>query len=87
MIIPTDIQEPMIALKDQYFDLRGLAAYCSMGVGTIREHIKKGGLPAYKVKGKLLFRRSEFDGWIEKFRLKKDLNQIADEALNSLKNQ
>lgn len=84
MIVPTDIQEPMIALKDQYFDLKGLAVYCSMGVGTIRDHIKKGGLPSFKIKGKILIRRSEFDGWIEKFRVEKDLNHIADEALKSL---
>ena len=87
MILPDDIAEPTIALKDQYFDLKGLNTYSSMGVGTIRDHIREGGLPSFKVKGKILVKRSEFDVWIGKFRLKKDLNRIADEALQSLKKQ
>lgn len=71
--------------EDRYFDLRGLAEYSALGVGTIRDHIK-GGLPAFKVKGKVLIKRSEFDEWIEAFRLgtKRDLDAMADDIVEVL---
>ncbi|MBW1613802.1 MAG: helix-turn-helix domain-containing protein [Deltaproteobacteria bacterium] len=87
MIIPEDITETAIILKDQYFDLRGLSAYSTMGVSTLREYIKEGKLPAYKVKGKVLIRKSEFERWIERHRMnqKKDIESIADDIIKSLK--
>lgn len=87
MILSDDIAETAIFLKDQYFDLQGLSAYCSLGVGTLREHIKKGKLPCFKVKGKILIRKSEFDIWMDGHRVKKkkDIESIADEAIKSLK--
>ena len=85
-VIPDDIIKTGIALDDQLFDLRGLQAYSALGVSTLREHIRKGSLPAYKVGGKLLIRRSEFDTWIETFRVQvQDLNGVVDEIINSLK--
>ena len=54
--------------EDRYLDLKGLATYSSLGVGTIRDYLKQG-LPAFKIKGKVLIRKSEFDEWIEGFRL------------------
>jgi len=87
LIIPEDITETAIILKDQYFDLRGLSAYSTMGVSTLREYIKEGKLPAYKVKGKVLIRKSEFERWIERHRMnqKKDIESIADDIIKSLK--
>jgi len=85
--IPDDIAKIAIALKDQYFDLPGLATYCSLKVPTLRDHIRSGDLPAFKVKGKLLVKRSEFDAWIESFRLnkKKDIDSLVDGVMDSLK--
>lgn len=79
--------ETTIALKDQYFDLQGLSAYSSLGVGTLREHIRKGTLPCFKVKGKILVRRSEFDLWLEGHRMskKKEIDSIVDDAIKDLK--
>jgi len=87
MNIPDNIIEPAISLKDQYFDLRGASGYSSMAVSTIRSYIKAGSLPAYKVGGKVLIRRSELDSWIETFRInkKQDLNVLVDDVLNNLK--
>lgn len=87
MQIPDDIADRAIALKDQYFDLRGLSAYSSLGVPTIREHIKLRGLPAFKVKGKLLIRMSEFDKWIEGYRQNKtqDLDTLVDGVMEELR--
>jgi hypothetical protein len=87
MELPDDIVESTISLRDQFFDLRGLSVYSALAVGTLRDHIKSENLPAFKIKGKLLIRRSEFDSWIEKFRLNKtqNLDTLADDVLESLK--
>lgn len=87
MQMPDEITEKTTALKDQYFDLRGLSVYSSMGVGTLRDHIKAGSLPCFKVRGKILIKLSEFNTWMEGFRLNKnrDLNNLVDEVLESLK--
>jgi len=41
-------------------------------------------MPGYKVKGKILIRRSEFDTWIEGFKLK-NINSVVDEVMESLR--
>jgi len=79
--------ETQIDERNGYFDLKRLSVYSDLAVPTLRDYIREGKLPCFKVKGKILIRRSEFDGWIEKFRVKKDLTGIADEALQSLKKQ
>jgi excisionase family DNA binding protein len=86
MILQDDIAEPT-SLKDQYFDLRGLSVYSALGVGTLRNYLKSGGLPFFKLRGKILIKRSEFDAWLEGYRVnrKQDLNNVVDEILTSLK--
>jgi len=78
---------PVITLKDQYFDLKGLSVYSSLGVGTLRDYLKSGGLSYFKLRGKILIKRSEFDRWLERYRInqKQDLNNIVDEVLSSMK--
>ena len=71
MIIPDEIVESCVTFKDQYFDLKGLSAYSSLVVPTLRDYVKEGKLPAFKIKGKVFIKRSEFDECLEKFRLKK----------------
>ena len=53
----------------------------------MRDHVRSGALPCFKVKGKILIKQSEFDIWLEQFRVnkKKDIEQIVDGALESLK--
>ncbi len=88
MIIPDDIADKVIGLHDQYFDLRGLSAYSSLGVSTLRDYIRLGALPVYKIKGKILIRKSEFDSWMNNYRLKytkQDLDKIVDDVLTDLK--
>ncbi len=72
--------------EDPYYDLRAASAYSSMAVSTIRGYIKSGSLPSYKVGGKVLIRRSEFDVWIKSFRITKDqdLNGLVNDVLNSM---
>lgn len=72
----------------EYLDLRGLSIYSSLGVATLREYLRDGQFPYYKVKGKILVRRSEFDASMEKFRVDKreDLDGIVDDVIESMKN-
>ena len=87
MILPDNIAEITVTLQDGYFDLKGLAVYSTLGVSTLRDYIRSGKLPAFKVKGKVLIRKSQFDSWIEDYRMNKkgDINRIADEVVGSLK--
>lgn len=89
MIIADNTAEPAISLKDQYFDLKGLEAYSALKVPTLRDYINSGNLPCFKVKGKILIKQSEFDAWLESYRVnkKKNINNIVDGVLNSLKNR
>ena len=78
----------MNSSSDKYFDLKSLSEYSSLGVPTLRDHIRSEGLPHYKVKGKILVRQSEFDAWIDSFRVDPKFypNGIADSIIDSLKN-
>ncbi|MGD0915077.1 MAG: hypothetical protein ABSB22_01355 [Thermodesulfobacteriota bacterium] len=86
MILPDSITEKGIFLKDQFFDLRGLSAYSSLSISTLRDHIRVNSLPAYPVHGKILVKKSEFDKWISGYRInkKQDLNALADEVLEEI---
>jgi excisionase family DNA binding protein len=73
---------------DIIYDLRGLSGYCpALKIPTLRSYIRSGQLPHYKLKGKILIRKSEFDAWLEAFRVnkKQDLVAIAKEALEKIK--
>jgi len=87
LILPDNIVETTIALKDGYMDLKGLSAYSHLAVSTLRDHIRSGKLPCFKVKGKILIKKSEFDQWIEQFRLHKnqDIGRIVEEAVGRVR--
>jgi excisionase family DNA binding protein len=55
---------------DPYLPLRALAGYTGLSVRTLREHLADPAhpLPCYRVGGKVLVRRSEFDAWVRNFR-------------------
>ena len=74
-------------VDDRFFDLRSLSGYASLAIPTLRDHLRApGGLPHFKVKGKILVKKSEFDSWLEtKFRVQNNLNDIVDGILESLK--
>jgi hypothetical protein len=87
LIIPDDNVERCIALKDRFYDLAGLSIYSGLGISTLREHIKKRGLPAFRIVGKLVVRQSEYDQWAEKFRLNnsQDISAAVNQVMKSLK--
>ena len=71
----------------EYLDLRGLSTYASLAIPTLRDYLKEGGLPYYRLRGKILVRRSDFDAWIEQFRVdeKENLDALVEDALCSVK--
>ena len=72
---------------DRLLDLRGLSKYSSLGVPTLRDYLRSDGLPHFKLKGKILVRISEFDKWLESFRVdgKQRLDDIVKDVMESLK--
>lgn len=57
---------------DPLLSLRAAAAYTSLSVRTLRHFIDglppAQALPAYRLPGKVLIRRSELDAWLEQYR-------------------
>lgn len=73
---------------DPYLPLTALAGYAGLSVRKLREFLvdPMHPLPCYRVGGKLLVRRSEFDAWIAAYRQRgrEDLNRIVAETLRDL---
>ena len=57
---------------DPYLDLRALAGYAGLSVRKLRDLLGDldRPLPHYRIGGKILVRRSEFDDWIAAYRNK-----------------
>ena len=74
-----------IQFADCYLDLNSLSVYSSLSISTLRSYISQG-LPSFQTRGKILVKRSEFDRWMEKFKVKDiDVGALADEAIKGLK--
>ena len=78
-------------VEDRYLDLTRLSEYSSMSISMLRDYLKNGqkSLPHFKLRGKILVKRSEFDQWMkENFRgrLDMDIDSLANETIASLKN-
>ena len=73
--------------KDRLLDLKGLSEHSSLGVPTLRDYLRSGGLPYFKLRGKILVRLSEFERWLESFRVntKQDLSILVDDVLTDLR--
>jgi hypothetical protein len=69
---------------DQYLDLRRLSLYSGIGIRTLRSHLVRcaNPLPYYRVGGKILVKRSEYDEWILAFRARG--NAALDSVVNEL---
>jgi excisionase family DNA binding protein len=55
---------------DPFLSLKALASYSGLSVRKLREYLDdpRHPLPQYRVGGKILVRRSEFDAWIAAYR-------------------
>ena len=75
----------MEEFQPQYLDLKRLSIYSCISVGSLRDYIRDGDLPAYRLKGKVLVKRSIFDDWVASHPFQTDIDSIADEVICSLK--
>jgi helix-turn-helix protein len=73
---------------DPFLSLKALAAYSGLGVRTLRTYLTDitHPLPCYRVGGKILVRRSEFDTWIARHRQVGcgDVDRLVADALKDL---
>ena len=71
--------------RDRYLDKRQAAAYTSLSTRTLEGRLDE--IPHFRVGKKIVFKKSELDRWMERFREgnSHNLNRIADEAIESLK--
>jgi hypothetical protein len=73
---------------DPFLPLVALSEYSGLSVRKLRDHLSDPvhPLPHYRVKGKLLVRRSEFDAWLAVYRRvgQQDVTQIVDDVLSGL---
>jgi hypothetical protein len=68
--------------QDQYFDLKQLSKYSCLSVRTLRNYL--GQIPCFKVGGKFLFKRSEFDKFIEQYRVENNIDEVVDDIMSEL---
>jgi len=73
---------------DQYLPLKDLASYAGLSVRKLRDFIEDPAhpLPCYRVGGKILVRRSEFDAWVTRYRRvgRVDMDQLVSEVLEGV---
>ena len=84
----TQPREKVNATEVEYLDLRGLSTYASLGIPTLREYLSEGNLPYYRLRGKILIRRSDFDAWLEQFKVDEsdNLDALVEDVVSSLRN-
>jgi len=69
-----------------WLSLRELTEYASVSERTLREwlHRSTDALPAVRVDGKILVRKSEFDAWLERHRIQPDAPIDVDGFVNAV---
>ena len=50
--------------QNKWLDINQARQYCSCSISTIRRNIDKGSLKASSKLGKLLFKKSDLDNWL-----------------------
>ena len=86
------VDEVQVAIRlDPYLSLKALAGYSGLSTRTLRDLLTDAyhPLPCYRVGGKILVRRSEFDRWVARFRQHgaPDLGAVAEAMLRELQNE
>jgi hypothetical protein len=61
----------LVVVEDAYFSLKRLVVYAGLSERTLRTYLQHPlhPLPSYKIGGRVLVRRSEFDSWAARFRV------------------
>jgi hypothetical protein len=57
-------------MNDAYLSLKALADYSGLSIRRLRDYLidRSTPLPSYRIGGKILVRRSDFDTWAAQFR-------------------
>lgn len=79
-----------LTIERGWLSLRELTEYASVSERTLREwvHRSTDALPAVRVDGKILVRKSEFDAWLERHRIRPDsidVGKIVDDVLKGVR--
>jgi len=77
------------AVDDRYLSLRSLATYAGLSIRTLRGYLgrRHAPLPHYRIGGKILVRRSEFDRWASEFKVVRphvDLDAVVGDVVRGL---
>ena len=59
-----------VSVNDPYLSLKALSGYCGLSVRRLRQLLElppAEALPCYRLGGKILVRRSEFDAWMAQY--------------------
>ena len=75
-----------VQIDREWLGIRELTKYASVSDRTLREwlHRTTDALPAVRVDGKILVRRSQFDAWLERHRIQPRARVDVDAIVNSL---
>jgi hypothetical protein len=71
---------------DGHLSLRALATYSDMSVRSLRDYLTDANpIPHYRMKGKILVKRSEFDAWMSTHRVRADesLADMVDDVMEA----
>jgi hypothetical protein len=72
----------------EYLPLKALAVYSGLCVRTLRGYLTHPSrpLPHYRIGGRVVVRRSEYDAWVQAFRVARagTVNAVVDEILSGL---
>jgi hypothetical protein len=77
----------VVHVTDAYFSLKRLSAYSGLSVRRLRAYLtdRVHPLPSYRIGGKILVRRSDYDAWAAQFRRDGDnVDALVDEILQGL---
>jgi hypothetical protein len=75
---------------DPYLPLKLLSTYAGLSVRTLRGYLSNRSrpLPHFRVGGKILVRRSDFDAWVDQFRVSANatsIDSLVDDVVGALR--
>lgn len=90
MPIPRVVERSEPPRDDAYLSLRSLARYSDLSIRTLRTYLAHPThpIPHFKMQGKILVKRSEFDAWMLGFRTQHTtdtLDDVVDELFQAVR--
>ncbi len=84
--MPDAQKNARLRVDREWFGIRELTQYAAVSERTLREwmHRETDALPAVRVDGKILVRRSQFDSWLERHRITQTKRVDLDAIVNDL---